>query len=202
MAISGVGSDSLSSLLGNLAPVVKSTQTSSTASTVNSPASSASTPASNTGTLQDKSVMAAALMQSLQQFSAGSSISSLFSDTEDSQSSGNQFLSQLYAAMPEVQGMPSGKTGGANVYAKPAQLNTGSPTYPLQQGIQKLISQLEQGSGDQANPLLSNLQSSFNTLIKASGGNPQQGDLQSFLKLVATQVQGSLSVGSLFSASA
>ena len=108
MAISGVGSDSLSSLLGNLAPTVKSAQTGSSAAGTS--ASSASTPASSANGLQDKSVMAAALMQSLQQFSAGSSISSLFSDSEDGQSSGNQFLSQLYAAMPEVEGMPSGKT--------------------------------------------------------------------------------------------
>jgi hypothetical protein len=91
-------------------------------------------------------------------------------------------------------------------------LDQSSSTIKLQTSIQNLITQLDGNSSTDAllgissdsgsSSTLQNLQQSFNSLVTSSGGNPSQTSLQSFLKTVAANIQGSMSVGSLFDASA
>jgi hypothetical protein len=82
----------------------------------------------------------------------------------------------------------------------------------LQKSIQSLINQLSDNSsigslfggdsGSSESPALLNLQQSFNSLLTNSGGNPSQASLQSFLKTVAANIQGSTSLGSFLDVSA
>jgi hypothetical protein len=174
---------------------------------------------STSGVAGNNSVLSLAIAQALAQLNAGSGITSLLSS--DTQQSSSDFMSSLLSA---VQGTSSNSSstdplsallgytanGQATPSVAPVTLDQSSPTIQLQASIQNLITQLDGNSstgdllgvGSNSNSGLQDLQQSFNSLVTASGGNPTQASLQSFLKMVAVSVQGSMSVGSLFDTSA
>src|SRR5450830_627675 len=154
---------------------------------------------------QSSSNFASSLLSSLTGLNAsGATTSNLFSMLNDSSggatstaSSGNNINQLLATAL--------GKSSSSSAAPAPVQLNKSSATFNLQSSIQQLITTLgsmfgySSGSVDSST---SALQSSFNSLVTSSGGNPTQANLQSFLKLVAANVAGSTSIGSLFSTNA
>jgi len=160
------------------------------------------------------SSLSAAIVQSLSQMNGGAP--SLLT----SQQSSSDLTSSLLAA---IQGTSSSNTSSTNSLTNlfgyssgqtttPVKLDQSSSTINLQASIQSLISQLDGSSGTSSllggdsvanTPAgLGDLQQSFNNLVTASGGNPTQASLQSFLKTVAVNLQGSMSIGSLFDTSA
>ncbi|MFI4940451.1 MAG: hypothetical protein ACHP7O_08960 [Burkholderiales bacterium] len=160
--------------------------------------------------------MSAAISQALAQLNGGAGLSSLL--TPASQQSTSDFTSSLLAALQGSSSSSSSSTdslsallGNTSQTPAPVSLDQSSSTFNLQSGIQNLITQLNGNSGissllgDNSNSNtssgLANLQQSFNSLVTSSGGNPSQASLQSFLQTVAVNVQGSLSIGSLFSTS-
>ena len=170
------------SAAGNTAPV-------STSSSGN--VSSASTNVNASGI--NDSNLSVAVKQALAQINSGKDLTAYLS-TDSSQTSAADFTSNLFSSLP---GLSSSSNG------VPVQLDQSSSSFKLQDSIQKLITQLDKASGTEGTSSGAiSLQKSFNSLISQSGGNPAQQDLQSFLKLVAANVQGSSSIGSLFSASA
>lgn len=134
------------------------------------------------------------LSQVLSQINSAKDISSFFS-TEEGQQAGADFTSSLFSSLPGL----SSDNANANKVAG-IELDPSSSSYKLQNSIQKLITQLDNGKSDESG--LGKLQETFDALIKKSGGDPSSENLQSFLKLVAVNIQGSTSIGSLFSTSA
>ncbi|MBC3869565.1 hypothetical protein [Undibacterium oligocarboniphilum] len=203
MSISTIGSGSYQTV-NNLLPTVNAASTDTVSST--------GTTATAVSGSNASSSLSAAIAQSLAQFNSGLDVSSLLSAT--GQQSSSDFLSSLYSALPglsdssQTSNPLSSLLNGGNAPA-PVQLDQNSATIKLQTSIQQLISNLNGGSsltgGLSSNSTgtdIGNLQQSFNSLIQSSGGNPDQASLQSFLKLVAANIQGSSAVGSLFSTSA
>ena len=167
----------------------------------------------------NNSSLSVAISQALMQMNNGAGLSSLL--TPASTQSSSNFMNSLLASM---QGSSSSNPSSTNSLpglfgyssgqaAKPVKLDQSSSTIKLQTSIQNLIAQLD-GSGGGSSSLLGgspdsntpsgleNLQQSFNNLVTASGGNPSQASLQTFLKTVAINIQGTMSMGSLFDASA
>lgn len=147
----------------------------------------------------NNSELALAVRQTLTQINSAKDIS-VFLSSKDSQESGTDFTSNLFSTLPGL-GNTANSTD-ANTTVKPIVLDQSSSSYKLQESIQKLITQLDSSGSAGENAGLGKLQDSFNTLIKNSGGDPSAANLQSFLKLVAVNVQGSTSIGSLFNTSA
>lgn len=142
----------------------------------------------------NQSELNTALRQVLSQINSAKDISAFFS-TDDGQQAGSDFTSSLLSNLP---GLNSNNANASKVAG--IELDPASGSYKLQNSIQKLITQLDNGQSDESG--LGKLQETFNTLIKKSGGDPSSENLQSFLKLVAVNIQGSTSIGSLFSTSA
>ncbi|MFC0348248.1 hypothetical protein [Undibacterium danionis] len=142
----------------------------------------------------NNSELNAVVRQVLSQINSSKDISSFFS-TEEGQQAGADFTSSLFSTLP---GLSSDNANANKVTG--IELDPSSSSYKLQNSIQKLITQLDNGKSDVSG--LDKLQETFNALIKKSGGDPSSENLQSFLKLVAVNIQGSTSIGSLFSASA
>ncbi|MDY7538100.1 hypothetical protein QN372_19190 [Undibacterium sp. RTI2.1] len=224
------GVSSLTSTLAN-AGTTLSTVNNADVNTINSTAAASGNTSQTAATSANgfnSSSLAAALQLSLSQFNAGSSISALFGSSDSSQQSSSDFLSNLLGSLPGLSSsttsssssltdLLNGSNGsGSSASQTPAvvQLDSTSATFKLQTSIQNLITQLDNGSsasssgdlfgasGSGSSSSLQSLQQSFNDLITSSGGNPSQTSLQSFLKVVAANVQGSASIGSLFDASA
>lgn len=165
---------------------------------------------STVSTSSNRSQLTTAVQQALVQINSGRDISSFLSSEESQQSSAN-FASNLFATLPGFapnadahNSADFGLSGGQKPKVTPIKLDPDSSTFKLQSHIQKLITQLDSTNPSNGNEEsgLGNLQSTFNTLIKSSGGEPSAKNLQSFLKLVAVNIAGSTSIGSLFSASA
>jgi hypothetical protein len=138
--------------------------------------------------------------------------------TADAQQPGADFLSNVLASMqgasasnPSSGSALSGSLGSSSGQAiAPVSLDQSSATIALQTTIQNLITQLDGigsggllgGSADSsAFSGLADLQQSFNSLVTASGGNPDQASLEAFLKSVAATIQGSVPIGSLLNTS-
>ena len=139
-----------------------------------------------------------AIQQALVQLNAGRDISAFF-NSEEGQDANNSFTSNILSQLP---GLNQGNDGASTNTSTPIKLDPNSTSIQLQSSIQKLITQLDSGNNASAAAGLGTLQESFNTLISKSGGEPSSQNLQSFLKLVAVNVQGSTSLGSIFSTSA
>lgn len=167
----------------------------------------------------NNSNLSLAIRETLAKLNAGAGLSSLL--TPDAQQTTSDFMSNLYSSLPGLSSSGSSPADPLSALlgnssdqqsATPLQLDQSSPTIQLQMSIQKLIQQLDgnnntgslfgTSTAPNASSGLQNLQGSFNSLITASGGNPSQTSLQSFLKTVAANIQSSVSVGSLFDASA
>ncbi|MFZ6862559.1 hypothetical protein ACO0K7_07990 [Undibacterium sp. Ji67W] len=187
---------------------------------------SASSTSTTSATSANGSALSAAIAQALSQINPNLDLTSLLSSS--GQQSSSNFASTLLNSLPglaEQNANSANNVGGTNIAQllslssgqtsnspAPVQLNKSSPTFNLQSSIQQLITNLGSGAnsigsmfGDSSNASdTSNaaLQSSFNSLVSGSGGNPTQANLQSFLKLVAANVESSVSIGSLFSTSA
>jgi len=220
MALSTVGTSSYSDI-NNL----NNRQTSSSvtrAATTGSTAAAGNTATTGTGATTpgaNNSSLSSAVNQALAQLNAGGDLSTLLSP--QSQQSSSDFLSSLISSLP---GLESSNTSSSDPLASlfgssgqtvvPVTLDQSSSTIKLQQSIQNLIGQLDGadssgnllgiagGSGSGAGSSLQDLQQSFNDLITSSSGNPSDASLQSFLKLVAANVQASTSIGNLFDANA
>ncbi|WMW82098.1 hypothetical protein RF679_07380 [Undibacterium cyanobacteriorum] len=139
-----------------------------------------------------------AIQQALVQLNAGRDISAFF-NSDEGQDANNNFTSNILSQLP---GLNQGNDGASTNTNTPIKLDPNSTSIQLQFSIQKLITQLDSGNNASAAAGLGTLQESFNTLISKSGGEPSSQNLQSFLKLVAVNVQGSTSLGSIFSTSA
>ncbi len=193
----------------------KAGQASQTAAS--SGADSGNSTVSTNNSTSSRTALANSLMQALYQFNSQQGLASWLG--EDTQSSGNDFVNQLFSAMPDAGNAAtnaSTTTSASQAAAYAPALDRNSPTYALQQGIQNLITQLDRQSGTGSGSVpgaantggsgsgqnLSALQASFNTLIKNSGGNPDGASLSAFLKLVSAQIQNVPLSGGLFSASA
>ena len=217
MSISSIGTSSYSDVNGITSPLASQTST----PTVSNAASSTSVSKTDVGTpgvASNNSNLSSAIRLALAQMNAGGGLSSLL--TSDSQQSTSDFMSNLFSSLPGLSSSGSTATNpisdllgtSSSQAPTPVQLDQSSSTIKLQTSIQKLISQLDGGSStsdlfgsgttSNASSGFTNLQQSFNNLITASGGNPSQTSLQSFLKTVAANIQGSASIGSLFDASA
>lgn len=142
----------------------------------------------------NNSELNAAVRQVLSQINSAKDISAFFS-SEGGQQAGSDFTSNLLSTLP---GLSSENASGSKVAG--IELDQSSGSYKLQNSIQKLITQLDNNKSEDSG--LGNLQESFNALVKKSGGDPSAENLQSFLKLVAVNIQGSTSIGSLFNTSA
>jgi hypothetical protein len=149
---------------------------------------------STNNTSYNNSELNAALRQVLSQINSSKDISAFFS-SEKGQQAGADFTSSLLSNLPGLDG-----TNGSGNKVSGIELDQSSSSYKLQNSIQKLITQLDNNTSEDSG--LGNLQESFNALVKKSGGDPSAENLQSFLKLVAVNIQGSTSIGSLFSTSA
>jgi hypothetical protein len=156
--------------------------------------------------------LAAAVKQALAQINSIKDISAYF-NAGDSQQAASDFTSNLLSNLPGFSSSADLNPAQSNTNNQiPASTSTqnstqinldpNSSSYKLQASIQKFISALD--TPDSANQAagLGSLNSAFNTLIEKTGGEPSAQSLQSFLKLVAVNVQGSTSIGSLFSTSA
>lgn len=178
----------------------------------NADSSAGSSPAvASADGLANSSSLSLAVSQALAQMRGGAGLAG--SSTPAAAQDG--FTSSLLASLPgssptnatsagPLSGLYGSSSGQA---ANPVKLDPSSSTIKLQTSIQNLIAQLDgNGSlgGGAANipSGLANLQQSFNKLVTAGGGNPSQTSLQSFLKTVAANIQGSMSIGSMFDASA
>ncbi len=139
-----------------------------------------------------------AIQQALVQLNAGRDISAFF-NSDDGQEASSSFSNSLLSKLP---GLSNAGISDAQAAASPIKLDPNSSSLQLQSSIQKLIAQLDSGNSASAAAGLGSLQDSFNTLISKSGGEPSAQNLQAFLRLVAVNVQGSTSLGSLFSTSA
>lgn len=139
-----------------------------------------------------------AIQQALVQLNAGRDISAFF-NSDDGQEASSSFSNSLLSQLP---GLSNAGISDAQAAASPIKLDPNSSSLQLQSSIQKLIAQLDSGNSASAAAGLGSLQDSFNTLISKSGGEPSAQNLQAFLRLVAVNVQGSTSLGSLFSTSA
>lgn len=166
----------------------------------------------------NNSALSQAIRQALAQVNGGGDLSGLL--TASGQQSTSDFMSSLFSALQtspadaSQSDILSALPGYASAQAAvaPVTLNQSSPTFALQKSIQSLINQLDGNSsigsllggdsGSEGSSSLVNLQQSFNSLLTASGGNPSQASLQSFLKMVATNIQGSTSLGSFLDVSA
>ena len=172
-----------------------------TDNTVATANSGTATPAVN-GTSGNNSNLSSALQQALLQINAGRDLSALLNT--DSQQPASDFMGNLMSSLPGL----SSDTSAQQV--QPATLDQSSASIKLQTSLQKLITQLDGSIGKtsgsatdaQASSSLPNLQQSFNSMLTATGGNPDQTSLQSFLKVVAANIQGSVSIGNLFNTSA
>jgi hypothetical protein len=145
-------------------------------------------------TTNNNSELNAAVRQVLSQINSSKDISAFFS-SEKGQQAGSDFTSNLLSNLP---GLDSANGNGSKVAG--IELDQSSGSYKLQNSIQKLITQLDSNKTEDSG--LGNLQETFNALVSKSGGDPSAENLQSFLKLVAVNIQGSTSIGSLFSTSA
>lgn len=203
MSVSPISTSSYQTVGGLLFPVASSAVASNSGDTTTADSTSTAV----TGNSNNSS-LSSAITQSLAQYNANLDLSSLLSAT--GQQSSSDFLSNLYSALPGLSGSSQNSnalSGLLNGGSAPAavQLDQNSATIKLQTSIQQLISNLDSrnsSSGSNTETDFGNLQQSFNSLIQNSGGNPDQTSLQSFLQLVATNIQGSSTVGSLFSTSA
>lgn len=142
----------------------------------------------------NNSELSLALRQVLSQINSSKDISAFFG-SDDGQQAESDFTSNLLGNLPGL----SSAGGNGNKQAG-VTLDQASGSYKLQSSIQKLITQLDSNKSEDSG--LGNLQEAFNALVKKSGGDPSAENLQSFLKLVAVNIQGSTSIGSLFSTSA
>jgi hypothetical protein len=142
----------------------------------------------------NNSELNAAVRQVLSQINSAKDISAFFS-SESGQQAGSDFTSSLLSTLP---GLDSANGNGSKVAG--IELDQTSGSYKLQNSIQKLITQLDSNKSEDSG--LGNLQETFNALVSKRGGDPSAENLQSFLKLVAVNIQGSTSIGSLFSTSA
>jgi hypothetical protein len=181
------------------APGAAGVTTDNTVATANS---GTATQAAN-GTSGNNSNLSSALQQALLQINAGKDLSALLNP--DSQQSASNFMGNLMSSLPGL----SSDTSSQQV--QPATLDQSSASIKLQTSLQKLITQLDGSSTGnsagttttaQASSGLPTLQQSFNSMLTATGGNPDQTSLQSFLKVVAANIQGSVSIGNLFNTSA
>ncbi|MBC3883784.1 hypothetical protein [Undibacterium griseum] len=200
MSVSPISTSSYQTVGGLLFPAASSAVTSNSGDTTTADSTSTAV----TGNSNNSS-LSSAITQSLAQYNANLDLSSLLSAT--GQQSSSDFLSNLYSALPGLSGSSQNSnalSGLLNGGSAPAavQLDQNSATIKLQTSIQQLISNLDSSNGSNTETDFGNLQQSFNNLIQNSGGNPDQTSLQSFLQLVATNIQGSSTVGSLFSTSA
>ncbi len=160
----------------------------------------ASKPAATTNEVNNSgNSLSSAVQQALVQLNAGKDISAFFNDEDGAQSS-NSFSNNLLANLPEISG--NGNSSDYPSPSTPIKLDPNSSTIQLQSSIQKLITQLDNGNSSSEAAGLGSLQSAFNSLVSKSGGDPSAQNLQSFLKLVAVNIQGSTSIGSIFSTSA
>lgn len=145
--------------------------------------------------------LSTAVQQALVQLNAGKDISAFFNDEDGAQSS-NSFSNNLLANLPGISGNTSANSANNQTTNTPIKLDPNSSSIQLQSAIQKLITQLDNGNSSSEAAGLGSLQTAFNALVSKSGGDPSAQNLQSFLKLVAVNVQGSTSIGSIFSTSA
>lgn len=162
-----------------------------------------STPSSTTNVASNSSgnSLSSAVQQALVQLNSGKDISAFFNDEDGSQSS-NSFSNNLLANLPGISGNTSANSANNQTSNTPIKLDPNSSSIQLQSAIQKLITQLDNGNSSSEAAGLGSLQTAFNSLVSKSGGDPSAQNLQSFLKLVAVNVQGSTSIGSIFSTSA
>lgn len=144
--------------------------------------------------ISNNSELNAAVRQVLSQINSAKDISAFFS-SDNGQQAGSDFTSSLLSNLPGLNSANGNENKVAGI-----ELDQSSSSYKLQNSIQKLITQLDNNKSEDSG--LGNLQESFNALVKKSGGDPSAENLQSFLKLVAVNIQGSTSIGSLFSTSA
>lgn len=138
--------------------------------------------------------LSSAVQQALVQLNAGKDISAFF-NSEDAAQSNNSFSNNLLANLP-------GLNSDAQAATTPVKLDPNSSSIQLQSAIQKLITQLDNGNSSSQAAGLGSLRTAFNSLVSKSGGDPSAQNLQSFLKLVAVNIQGSTSIGSIFSTNA
>lgn len=162
-----------------------------------------STPSTTTNVANNSSgnSLSTAVQQALVQLNAGKDISAFFNDEDGAQSS-NSFSNNLLANLPGISGNTSANSANNQTTNTPIKLDPNSSSIQLQSAIQKLITQLDNGNSSSEAAGLGSLQTAFNSLVSKSGGDPSAQNLQSFLKLVAVNVQGSTSIGSIFSTSA
>lgn len=157
-----------------------------------------SVPSALSSTVANTNSISSAIQQALVQLNAGRDISAFFNSDEGKEASssfGNNLLSNL-------PGLSNNSNGELQAISTPIKLDPNSSSIQLQSSIQKLITQLDNGNSTTAAAGLGSLQDAFNSLVSKSGGEPSTQNLQSFLKLVAINVQGSTSIGSIFSTSA
>lgn len=155
---------------------------------------SASTTAITSGANGSGNNLSSAVQQALVQLNAGKDISAFF-NSDDAAESSNSFSNNLLANLPGINSNQQAATA-------PVKLDPNSSSIQLQSAIQKLITQLDNGNSSSEAAGLGSLQTAFNSLVSKSGGDPSAQNLQSFLKLVAVNIQGSTSIGSIFSTSA
>jgi len=223
MSISALNAQLTYQTVGGLSipsSTLSSASTAAAVASVTNPDLSAALASAGNG---NNSSLATAITQALAQSNSNLDLTSLLSP--QGQQSSSDFLSSLYAALPGNNSASTNDNSLADLLnpsgsqVSPVQLNASSPTINLQTNIQQLITNLgaagsssdlvgslfgddSSGSDSSTSSAAANLQSSFNQLVTNSGGNPSQSDLQSFLKLVAANIQNSSSIGSLFDTSA
>ncbi|MFZ6774275.1 hypothetical protein ACO0LB_16320 [Undibacterium sp. SXout7W] len=197
MIISSAGINNYQNVGAINSSVVAGTATTAGSTTSASSVGSTSTNTNASGV--NDSNLSLAVKQALAQINSGKDLTAYLS-SDSSQSSASDFTSNLFSSLPGLSTASSSAAAGQGT--TPVQLDQSSSSFKLQNSIQKLITQLDKTSSGDGTSDTASLQKSFNNLISNSGGNPAQQDLQSFLKLVAANVQGSSSIGSLFSASA
>lgn len=163
--------------------------------------SSTSSTTTNVANNSSGNSLSTAVQQALVQLNAGKDISAFFNDEDGAQSS-NGFSNNLLANLPGISGNTSANSANNQTTNTPIKLDPNSSSIQLQSAIQKLITQLDNGNSSSEAAGLGSLQTAFNSLVSKSGGDPSAQNLQSFLKLVAVNVQGSTSIGSIFSTSA
>ena len=197
MIISSAGINNYQNVGAINSSVVAGTTATAGSATSASSVSNTSTNTNSSGV--NASNLSLAVKQALAQINSGKDLTAYLSP-DSSQTSTSDFTSNLFSSLP---GLSTASSSTTTVQGNtPVQLDQSSSSFKLQDSIQKLITQLDKTSSGDGTSDTASLQKSFNNLISNSGGNPAQQDLQSFLKLVAANVQGSSSIGSLFSASA
>lgn len=222
MSISPLASTSFQSIDGLLfatpavAPLPTSTEEGAVTGT---PLPDTSGAISIAGNSSDLSI---AIGLALTQINVGFNLASLLSPA--TQQTASAFQSSLFEALlpglaaPALANAPLTELFGSvfDWRTRPVALDQKSPSFKLQTSVQQLITQLGNGASgtDLAGSLgglgftaggasgVQNLQQSFNNLVTSSGGNPGQASLQSFVKLIAANIQDSSPLGSLFDASA